>query len=126
MGCGRRGTEASEQPDGARAAGKKACKHDEPPALSSAESLKLEPVRLIVYKQRGDCRSVRCVFAQICRAVLPKSVAEKPRPCRGGDVLGYSAAALAALPCESVSMRPQDGKRWNSAHGEQDAEGRPR
>src|SRR4051794_8437880 len=73
MGCGRRGTEASEQPDGARAAGKKACKHDEPPALSSAESLKLEPVRLIVYKQRGDCRSVRCVFAQICRAVLPKS-----------------------------------------------------
>jgi hypothetical protein len=42
MGCGRRGTEASEQPDGARAAGKEACKHDEPPASSSAESLKLD------------------------------------------------------------------------------------
>src|SRR5215471_16776720 len=113
MGRGRRGKEASEQPDGARAAGKKACKHDEPPASSSAESLKLEPARLIMYKQRGDCRPVRCVCAQICRAVLPKSRGSVAEPT-------FSASqplALVLARCQNASVAAKKGRsgarrRW--------------
>src|SRR5262245_35694400 len=88
MGRGRRERDGRKQRDGARAAGKEACKHDEPPH-HRAQTLKLEPVRVRVYKLGDDCRLVSCVGAQICLAVLPKSrgsVAEAtltaaPDPC---------------------------------------------
>jgi hypothetical protein len=73
-----------KQPNGARAAGKEACKHDEPPhhraqnveartrelkSLQAAGRLSIGPLRL--------------------HANLPRSVAEKPRRCLSGDAPGY-------------------------------------
>jgi hypothetical protein len=43
-----------------------------------------------MYKQHDDCRPVRCVCVQICRAVLPKSRGSVAEPT-------FSASQLLAL-----------------------------